>query len=400
MIKLIPQIAPLSSKVGSKIGLACAALALVLPGMAHAQTFGGMPTITPQNQTGKDSTTPEAKEEDKPDYVVVDTRRGKTGSYQSIQAAVDAVDWGGVVVVMPGDYHENLDIRKAVTIQGDRGPGASVRIIATRADKPCLNFEPFSDDSRALISNVEFRTAPSATQRPSTYDGLFNNEQDNSYDRIANSNAQGSAACIAIKSGIFTMKESTIDGGRVHNGSLIEITGGTAQLERNTITGGLDGVLVAQRSPLWDRTSLIDNNITENLYTGVHMTGVASVTASGNFIAGNGQGIVYNGEGDATIVANKILNNRGTGVLLGRDAKQILLRLNEIFENDGDGVKIYTANGLIENNDIRVKAGYSEIDISDQTGNLPKIINDVAPTAKSFVSRDEENDSDQYFFGR
>ncbi len=378
MINLVKNI----SARGTVLCLSAFAFSAMISGVANAQTFGGMPTITPQQPSNGSSQngTDQDADDKKPDYVIVDQRRGKTGSYRTIQGAIDAVSWGGVIVVMPGDYHENLDIRKSVTIQGDRGPGASVRIIAETANKPCLNYEPFSEDSHTLVSNVEFRTAPTAMGRGSGNYGA----DDDTFGRIANNSSGASVSCIAIKSGVFTMKESTVDGGLVHNGPLVEITGGTASLERNTIKGGLDGVLIAQRQPLWDRASLLDNNITNNLYTGIHMTGVASVTAAGNFIAENGQGVVYNGEGDATIVANKILNNRGTGVLLGRDAKQVLLRLNEIFENDGDGIKIYSSNGLIENNDIRVKAGYSEIDISEQSGNLPKIINDVPPTAKSF----------------
>jgi parallel beta-helix repeat protein len=41
------------------------------------------------------------------------------GNYSSIQEALDSVAVGGTIFVYPGEYHENLEIRDAVIIQGE-----------------------------------------------------------------------------------------------------------------------------------------------------------------------------------------------------------------------------------------------------------------------------------------
>jgi parallel beta-helix repeat protein len=359
---------------------ALAATSLMI-GSANAQSFGGFPTITKQEeakkQARKKASEAEEEEEAAPNYLVVDSRaRAGENTYTSIQKAVDAVAHGGVVVVLPGEYRENLDIRKPVNIQGDRGPGGRVRIIPTDSTKPCLNYNPYNQSDHTLVSNVEFQTL----RKPQVVSYKPAEE-----DITKVSNFSGDApACVAIKSGVFTMKETTVDGGRTHAGAMVEIAGGTAFMEKNTIRGGSDGILVNQTHPLWDRTLLVDNEITDNRFNGLHLVGQSSMLVTGNMINSNGQGIKYNGEGAATLVGNKILNNRGTGVLLDRRAKQVLLRLNQIWSNEGDGVKIFQANGLIEDNDIDGNGGV-EINTEFLIGNEPKIFNDVGVNAKSYT---------------
>lgn len=350
---------------------------------AQAQSFGGFPTITKQEQQKKATAAKKSQKADlepeAPAYLVVDSRARGQNSYTSIQRAVDDIAVGGVIVVLPGEYRENLNLRKAVNIQGDRGPGGRVRIIPTDASKPCLNYDPYTQSAHALISNVEFTTAQMRTPT--------NNSQgqiDDELNTTKLTNFSGAdVPCIAIKSGVFTMKETTVDGGNTHSGPMVEITGGTSFLEKNTIRGGLEGVLVNQTHPLWDRTLLVDNAVTDNRLNGLHLVGVSSMLATGNIIDNNGQGIRYNGEGSATLVGNKILNNRGDGVILDRKAKQVLLRLNQIWSNSGDGVKIFRSNGLIEDNDIDGNGGV-EINTLELVGNEPKIINDVPVNAKSY----------------
>ncbi|MGV6800782.1 MAG: right-handed parallel beta-helix repeat-containing protein [bacterium] len=366
--------------------LGTALLAMLVSPAAHAQNFGGFPTITKQEEAKKaaqqkaqqnKNNPKEEAEIVRPDYLVVDSRARSDKSYTSIQAAINDVAWGGVIVVMPGDYHENLDLRKPVSIQGDRGPGSRVRIYPQDGSRPCLNYQPHADSDHALLSNVEFRTSQMTYETAgygSAAEAKFSNISDQD------------TPCIAIKSGVFTMKETTVDGNNTHNGALVAITGGTAFLEKNKITGGTDGILVNQSHPLWDRTLLVDNIVTHNKFNGLHLTGVSNMLATGNMINENGQGINYNGEGSTTLVGNKILNNRGNGVFLGNDAKQILIRLNQIWSNSGDGVKIIRSNGLIEDNDIDGNGGM-EINTMELRGNEPKIINDVGVNAKSYSKK-------------
>jgi parallel beta-helix repeat protein len=175
--------------------------------------------------------------------------------------------------------------------------------------------------------------------------------------------------------------ESTVDGGGRHDGTLVSVTGGTAMLEKNTITGGRRGITVAQDHPLWDRALLIDNVVSSNQREGIHLAGVSSTLATGNLINANGAGLVYNGHGDATLVGNKILDNGGNGILLDREGQQVLVRLNQIWSNQGDGVKVLSSAGLIEDNDIDGNAGY-EINTLEHVGNIPRYYNDVEANTK------------------
>ena len=360
------------------IGIFIAGSLMAAP--ASAQSFGGFPTITKQEQLKKqaqqNAKKPKAEEIVLPGYLVVDSRaRAGENTFTSIQAAIDAVAYGGVVVVLPGEYRENLHIRKPVNIQGDRGPGGRVRIIPTDASKPCLTYDPYTQSDHTLISNLEFQTQ----RKPEILPYASTDTEISKVD-----NFDGDApACILIKSGVFTMKETTVDGGRTHAGVMVEISGGTTFMEKNTIKGGSDGILVNQTHPLWDRALLVDNVITDNRFNGLHLIGVSSMLVTGNMVNRNGLGIKYNGEGAATLVGNKILNNRGDGLLLDRRAKQVLVRLNQIWSNEGDGVKIFQANGLIEDNDIDGNGGL-EINTLELSGNEPKIFNDVGVNARSY----------------
>ena len=350
--------------------LGAGALCLLAPVGASAQTFGGMPTITPQKRAPAAA----AKEDEKPSYVVVD--QGGREGYTSIQAAVDAVAPGGVVVVMPGLYEENIALKKAVAIQGDRGPGAGVRIVPRDAGAPCLSYAPENPQDHAMIANVQFYPVGSAgvpaAPRELTVAGVRN--------------AAAATPCIEARGGVFTLTESTVDGAGRHAGTLVSIVGGTALLEKNTISGGRRGVSVDQSHPLWDRALLIDNVVSGNAREGVHLAGVSSMLATGNLINANGAGLVYNGHGDATVVGNKILDNASHGVLLDHQGHQVLLRLNQIWSNDGDGVKVFASAGLIEDNDIDGNAGF-EINTLEHTGNVPQYYNDTEANTRGGKKR-------------
>lgn len=351
-----------------------AAAGMMFAGVAAAQqTFGGLPTVTPQGQAQmkqrQAAQQPSTKKVQKPPYVVVD-HGGPSGgkgrpTYRSIQQAVNAVADGGVVLVMPGVYRENIELFRGVTLQGDRGSGAGVEIIPTDSSKPCLTFDPVNFNDHVMVSNITFRPG-----------SVLNT--DDVIDTGAGLVNAGSTArpCVDVRDGVFTMVESTVDGGRAHRGDLVSISGGTALLEKNKITGGRRGISVAQTHALWDRTLLIDNIVSDNFVEGVHLDGVASMLATGNLINANGRGLVYNGRGAATLVGNKILNNTSHGVLLEEDARQVLVRLNQIWSNKGDGIKIFNSGGLIEDNDIDGNMGY-EISTVGHLDTVPTIINDV-----------------------
>ncbi|WOI52012.1 right-handed parallel beta-helix repeat-containing protein [Parvularcula sp. LCG005] len=364
--------------------LAVSALAaLTTVSAAQAQSFGGLPTVTPQAQADRARRAADSDRgrdtvrQERPSYVVVD-KGGPGGgqqrqSYDTIQSAVDAVAWGGVVVVMPGIYEENVVLSRSVSLQGDRGAGAGVEIIPASGEAPCLSFLPTHFNDHAMVSNITFRPGARLSKQTASINGDINASVNGSMD---------AKPCVDVTGGIFTMVESTVDGAGAHRGDLVHISGGTATLEKNQFTGGRRGISVSQNHALWDRALLIDNIVSNNLVEGVHLEGVSSMLATGNLINANGRGLVYNGRGAATLVGNKILNNQSHGLLLDQDAHQVLVRLNQIWSNKGDGIKVFSSGGLIEDNDIDGNMG-AEISTVGHLDTVPTIINDVAANKRS-----------------
>jgi hypothetical protein len=388
-MRTMTVLASLSAAMGA-VAIAASASAQGFGGMpttgAGQETFGGLPALTPQGRAKmerraqQDARVLPNRREERPAYVVVDkggpNRDRSRQSYDSIQEAVDAVAWGGVVVVMPGVYNENVTLSRSVSLQGDRGPGMGVEIRPLDETKPCLSFQPMHFNDHAMVSNVSFRPAWKRTM--GVEDVSFQHDPLN----VGSDLVGDDVPCIDVEGGVFSLIQATVDGEGAHRGDLISIKGGTALLEKNKVSGGHRGIAVNQTHALWDRTMLIDNIVANNLIEGVHLDGVASMLATGNLINSNGRGLVYSGNGAATLVGNKILNNDSHGVLLDQDARQVLVRLNQIWSNKGDGIKVFNSGGLIEDNDIDGNKGY-EISTIGHLDNLPIIINDVAANKSS-----------------
>ena len=82
---------------------------------------------------------------------------------------------------MHGVYNESLTLEKSVFIQGDRGPGSGVEISAPM-NTECLSFDPKQPTAHAVVANVQFAAK-------------------------INSSAP---ACVDVKQGVFTLKESDV----------------------------------------------------------------------------------------------------------------------------------------------------------------------------------------------
>jgi len=275
--------------IGAVIGLSAPA--------ALAQGFGGHPTIEPgMNKAGSSSSAAKKGTKKKkslgPQTIVVD--QGGSSGYTSIQKAINDVRWGGIVLVMPGDYKENISLTKPVSLQGDRGPGMRVRILPQEANKPCLTYKPTNETYHALVSNITFDTRDMTVESEMlTADEVFDKTQ----NLAKTDRASSGVACVSVANGVFTMKDCTIDGNRTHTGPLVEIMGGSVTLQKNSITDGRGiGVLVSQKHSLWDRAYLVDNNITYNLDSGIELISDATMLATGNLVHHNMTGIKYDGQ--------------------------------------------------------------------------------------------------------
>ena len=244
---------------------------------------------------------------------------------------------------MHGVYNESLKVEKSVFIQGDRGPGSGVEISAPMNDE-CLTFAPSQPTAHAVVANVQFAAKINS----------------------------GADACVNVKQGVFTLKESDVLGSGVR--PAVKISGGTVMLEKNRISAGSEGVFVEQAHSL-SQSFIIDNKILQNK-VGVDIASGsrADVVVAGNEIFDNlDSGVKSSGYGSAKLIGNKIRNNKGSGIILDKYAKLSLVRYNEIVQNSGDGVAIpFGVNGVIEDNDI---VGNDGLSIFVREGLEPKITN-------------------------
>jgi parallel beta-helix repeat protein len=323
---------------------AAGGLTLLAAGYAAAQSLGGFPIREPgQNRPGSGAPGTGAKPGKGQMQIIVDANG--PGPYKTISAAVKDVAEGGMIYVMHGVYNETVTLTKSVLIQGDRGPGSGVEIIAP-ASMPCMTFTPNVGTAHAMVANVTMQSK-------------------------VNSHSGG---CLEIGSGMFTLKESDVLGSTVS--PAVRVSGGTVVLEKNRISGGSEGVLVNQNHTL-SQTFIVDNKIGGNK-VGVEIgsDSRADVTVSGNEIFDNvTTGVKSSGYGQATLIGNKIRNNKGAGVILDKYSKLSIVRYNEIVKNQGDGVAIpFGVNGLIEENEIVGNTGAS---IYIREGASPKITNNI-----------------------
>ncbi len=332
-------------RVMSKYVAPAAAMAiaggLMLASAAQAQSLGGFPIREPGAGASSSGTQGATSSKDGPLQIIVDANG--PGPYKSISKAVRDVAEGGVVYVMHGVYNESLTLEKSVFIQGDRGPGSGVEINAPM-NSTCMTFSPKTPTAHAVVANVQFASK-------------------------INSSAD---ACVDVRQGVFTLKESDVLGSGVR--PAVKISGGTVMLEKNRISAGSEGVFVAQAHSL-SQSFIIDNKILQNK-VGVDIASGsrADIVVAGNEIFDNlDSGVKSSGYGSAKLIGNKIRNNKGSGVILDKYAKLSLVRYNEIAENNGDGVAIpFGVNGVIEDNDI---VGNHGLGIFVREGLEPKIIN-------------------------
>ncbi|MEL6789729.1 MAG: right-handed parallel beta-helix repeat-containing protein [Pseudomonadota bacterium] len=333
-----------SMKTRSSKTLALAAFGtatLLIADVAAAQSLGGFPIREPGARAGGKAKAEKKDEKKGPQQIIVDANG--PGPYKSINAAIEAVAEGGVVYVMHGVYNESITLKKSIFLQGDRGPGPGIRINAPM-NEPCLSFQPKSPVSHAVVANVKFSAKINS----------------------------GADACVNVKRGVFTLKESDVLGSGVR--PAIKISGGTVTLEKNRIAAGSEGVFVEQSHSL-SQSFIIDNHINRNkIGVDIASGSYSDVVIAGNEIFDNlDSGVKSSGYGGAKLIGNKIRNNKGAGVVLDKYSKLSLIRANDIIQNEGDGVAIpFGSNSIIEDNDI---VGNSGLSIYVRDGLKPKVTN-------------------------
>lgn len=332
-------------------------------GAASAQTLGGLPIREPGADHATGDTHSSAKASGLK-QIVVDANGD--GPYRTISAALDKIAPGGTIYVLHGDYQESLKLTKSVVIQGDRGPGDGVNIIAPKGE-PCVAIDPKdAAATRVVIANV---TLTAASLKPT------------------------GSACVHVAGGSFTLKESDVLGS--NDAPAIEVSAGNIRLEKNAISGGQQGILLLQHRQQED-AYIMNNRISGNT-VGIDIAkeSIADVYITDNEIFENDKiGVNAIGGGSASLTGNSVRNNHGLGVYLEPRTRISYIRHNEIVGNHLDGISIPLGNNsIIEDNTIRgndgmgvfCRVGYGPVPKIDNSNIIEGNKGDVR-TKKSQVS--------------
>jgi hypothetical protein len=297
----------------------------------------------------------------------------------TIQAAINAADYGDKVLVAPGNYPEHIDFKgKAITVTSENGP--DVTTINGGNTAPVVLF--ISGEGRnSTLNGFTLQNGKAGIGNPLVIEG-------------GGVKVQGSSP--TITNNLITNNHACYGGG-------IGIRFGSPLIQRNKITnndsdlcslGGGSGISVQGTSSV----EILDNEISNNGIGafqlassggGIYIFGAGTPIVKRNIIKGNqvsdgrGGGILIANESEALIVQNLITSNQafvGAGLyLVARGAHGAMLVNNTIADNDStsNGSGIFAEGFGIQpeltNNIIVPKPGRFGLYCGALTGQSPPI---------------------------
>jgi parallel beta-helix repeat protein len=195
------------------------------------------------------------------------------GPGQSIQTAIDAATPGDIIEILPGTYHESINITKSLILRGisgkdrpilvSRDKGNTIRIFANRTRLEDLSLSGATDWSMAAVQVLS---------------------QDNI---IANNTLQGNAIGIFVSSGNNTIASNEIEGNYL--GGLIIFSGARNKISNNCLhSNNQVGVMVINSTD----NIIINNNASENMGIGIKLFQSSDNFVENNAVITNDYGIV------------------------------------------------------------------------------------------------------------
>ena len=263
---------------------------------------------------------------------------GKIPCYSTVQGAVDAAAYGSVVLVSGGTYHENIQLKSGVVLQGE---GAGTTTLSGTGNGSVVS--AVNVDSAAKIDGFTITGGNSAV-----YGGGLHNAM--SSPTISNNVIAGN-----------------VTGDR--GGGIYNINGSSPLIMHNTITGnsasGGGGGLFNQNnsSPV-----ISGNVITANSATwcggGICNSEGSSPTISNNIITANTAaygGGIGNSESSPVISNNTIVANTANDYAGGIDngsGSSPVISNNIVASNTGGGISCGNAATVIDYNDVWSNSSY------------------------------------------
>lgn len=281
----------------------------------------------------------------------------KSGSYSTIQSAVNAVPSGSTIQVCAGAYYEQVVISKPLTLEAIPGVGpvevSDVGVsLATTTSIYWSTVAPQIQITAGPvnISNINvFEGNP--TGCPATEIAIFygSGSSGSVNGVLTNGNCNFGSVGVAAENGNGNTESVTIENSEIHAGSNAGIAAGSSQEPTSSLTA------VVKNNTLWT------NGI------GIMSLGNLRGSISGNFIASapaGGTG-VWAGSCCVPVSDNSIVQQN-----IGIDIEGTLetVRSNHIFASQTTGINIGIGDVTVQDNGISYTLN-SAIEFNCQTGN-------------------------------
>ena len=255
--------------------------------------------------------------------------------FRSIQGAIDAAGYGDTIIVRPGIYEEQLELKAGITVRGS-GTGATVVRLA-------YGYEPLvaaRNVSQCTVEDLTLERAPSLL----------------------------SAETVSIVNASVTFHRCRVTGGSVGidiSGSVGRVVFTQGMIDGNTaqaVTGGAG-----------TRIEVTETSITGNLGGGIAIRNgteleLANVTVSGN----GGHGVFASGTRDVIVSNCTVSGNDGTGLRFeGNTAAQLVAthvagNLGHAMQSEDNATVTCSQCNFRGGEGIAV-AGHSRIDLREST---------------------------------
>jgi len=272
---------------------------------------------------------------------------------QSIQKAIDSVPDGAVICLEPGEWKENLVIKKGLTLKGAGRDRSIIKGKYEGKPKPVIRIVSHHG-IEVTIEGLTFAEAMSrVTQREAgiqiggkaimiIWDSeISRNEigiemRDSSQATISGSQIAGNGWGILMRgSSRATISGSTISVNR--DVGIVIWDSPRAEISDSQIPGNDWGIVIGDSS----QAEISDSTVSEN-GGGISMWKSSQVTISDSEISGNGEEGIWMWESSQATISDSEISGNGDGIWM-RDSSQATISDSEISGN-GDGIVMWDSS--------------------------------------------------------
>jgi len=180
------------------------------------------------------------------------------GEFSTIQAAIDSSDSGSVILIAPGTYRENLELRGWLSLQGDGEPGEVV--VDGAVSGSVVSLDNLGDAS-VTLRNLTLKNGsghePAGTYLPGTQGGAVWCFRSTVYIydcRLLGNDCGGEGGAVYLSGATAEMEDCVFSGNHAgRNGGAVYSTGAFDPLAmrncsfENNVAGGSGGAVYAER---------------------------------------------------------------------------------------------------------------------------------------------------------